>query len=86
MAYREIAKGTQSGFSEDKFFKLALGSGFFQGSEVETARGLVTGFLLSELAGESKYDDFTAADASAKGVESFTGEALAKRAGFEHNK
>ena len=85
VAYREIAKGTQSGFSEDKFFKLALGSGFFQGSAVETARGLVTGFLLSQLAGESKYDDFAAADASAKGVESFTGEALAQRAGFERD-
>ena len=85
VAYREIAKGTQSGFSEDKFFKLALGSGFFQGAAVETARGLVTGFLLSELAGESKYDAFAAADASAKGVESFTGEALAKRAGFERD-
>ncbi|MTD91722.1 MULTISPECIES: dienelactone hydrolase family protein [Corynebacterium] len=86
VAYREIAKGTQSGFSEDKFFKLALGSGFFQGSAVETARGLVTGFFLSTLAGESKYDGFADADASAKGVESFTGEDLAQRAGFEHSK
>ncbi|GAB6951895.1 alpha/beta hydrolase [Corynebacterium simulans] len=82
VAYRELAKGTQAGFTEDRLFKLAVGSGAFQSGPTETARALVTGFLLSTLAGESKYDGFAEADASAKGVKSIFGEELRKKAGI----
>ena len=62
--------------------KLAIGSGVFQAGATETARALVTGFLLSTLVGESKYDDFAEADATAKGVTSYFGEELAQKAGI----
>ncbi|MCG7234224.1 MULTISPECIES: dienelactone hydrolase family protein [unclassified Corynebacterium] len=81
VAYRAIDKGTQAGFSEDRFRKLAIGSGAFQSGPTEIARGLVTGFLLSTLAGESAYDGFADPEASAKKVESFIGDDLAERAG-----
>ncbi|MDO5031264.1 dienelactone hydrolase family protein [Corynebacterium sp.] len=85
VAYREIAKGTQSGFSEDTAFKLTLGSGLFQSSQVETARGLITGFLLATLNNESKYNGFAEPEATAKGVESFVGEELAEKASFRRD-
>ena len=74
-------KGTQQGFSEDFFFKLALGSGAFQASQAEVARGLMVGFLLHQLEGDKTYSDFSDPEAAAKGVESFFGDDLANRAG-----
>lgn len=82
VAYREIAKGTQQGFSEDTLFKLVSGIGGPQSKYIEIARGLVTGFLLHQLNQDKKYSAFSAADATAKKVESFSGEKLADRAGF----
>lgn len=81
VAYREVEKGTQQGFSEDFFFKLALGSGAFQASQAEVARGLMVGFLLHQLEGDKTYSDFSDPEAAAKGVESFFGDDLANRAG-----
>ncbi|APT93197.1 alpha/beta hydrolase [Corynebacterium phocae] len=79
--YREIDGGTQSGFSEDRWYKLLVGTDAFQGGATEIARGLVTGFLLSTLGKEDKYDDFAEVDATAKKVSSPTGEDLADKAG-----
>jgi len=81
VAYREITKGTQQGFSEDLFYKLAIGSGAFQASQAEIARGLMVGFLKHQLEGDKTYSDFSEPDASAKGIESFFGDNLADRAG-----
>ena len=80
-AYRAIDKGTQAGFTEDALFRFVIGSGLFQASQRETARGLVTGFLLHQLAGEDQYSAFSEADAEGKGVSSLVGEALAEEAG-----
>lgn len=81
VAYREVDKGTQQGFSEDFFYKLTIGSGAFQASQAEIARGLMVGFLLHQLEGDKTYSDFSEPDASAKGVESFFGDDLADKAG-----
>ena len=80
VAYREVEKGTQQGFSEDFLYKLTIGSGAFQASHSETARGLMVGFLLHQLEGDKTYSDFSEPDAEAKGVESFFGDKLAERA------
>ncbi|WP_459588197.1 poly(ethylene terephthalate) hydrolase family protein [Corynebacterium camporealensis] len=81
VAYREVDKGTQQGFTEDTLKKLAIGVGAFQGGPTETARGLLTGFLLHQLTSENKDDDFSAPDAEGKKFESLTGEDLAEAAG-----
>lgn len=85
VAYREIDKGTQAGFSEDTFHKLLLGTGALQAGAMETARGLVTGFLLHQLEGEKKYAAFSEPDAAGKGVKSLTGSDLYDRAGFSRD-
>ncbi|MDO5507943.1 MAG: dienelactone hydrolase family protein [Corynebacterium casei] len=79
--YREVEKGTQQGFSEDLLYKLVIGSGAFQASQAEIARGLMVGFLLHQLEGDKTYSDFSEPDAAAKGVESYFGDELAKKAG-----
>lgn len=76
MVYREIENGSQSGFTEDTFFKLALGLGRTESSAQETIRGLVTGFLLHQLGGERKYSGFSAVHATAKNVLSRSHEEL----------
>ena len=81
VVYREVEKGTQQGFSEDLLYKLVIGSGAFQASQAEIARGLMVGFLLHQLEGDKTYSDFSEPDAAAKGVESFFGDELAKKAG-----
>ncbi len=86
VAYRELEKGTQAGFSEDKVAKLLIGSGAFQAGPTETARALLTGFLLGTIGGEKKYEDFAAAEATAKGVKSYIGEELADKVGFRRDK
>lgn len=85
VAYREIERGSQGGFSEDKLFKLAFGGEMFQGRATETARGLVTGFLLHQLAGEKKYSGFSEPDATGKGFDSLTGEKLSDKAGVRRD-
>ncbi len=85
VAYRELAKGTQSGFSEDRFKKFALGAGAFEIGATETARALVTGYLLATLDNNKKYSDFLEADASGPGVSSLTGEELADKAGISRD-
>lgn len=81
VAFREIQNGNQQGFTEDTFFKLLVGFGLPQFSAQETARGLLTGFLLHNLANENEYSDFSEPLAEAKNVESFAGEDLAEHAG-----
>ncbi len=82
VAYRELENGNQQGFTEDSMFKMLVGLGRPQTAAQETARGLVTGFLLHQLAGEKKYSGFSAALAEAKKVSSYEGEDLAERAGI----
>lgn len=82
VCYRQIKLGTQPGFTEDRLLKLALGTGAFQSGPTETARGLLTGFLLHQLDGAKKYSDFSDPQAEAKGVESLWGDKLEQRAGF----
>ncbi|MBZ8176766.1 alpha/beta hydrolase [Corynebacterium poyangense] len=83
VAYREIAKANQLGFSEDSLLNLAIGNGKPQWSAQETARGLITGFLLHQLDQQNKYSGFSAALAEAKKVRSYVGEELAEKAGVE---
>ena len=83
VAYREIKGGNQAGFTEDNLLKMAIGLGIPQISGQETARGLLTGFLLHRLGGERKYSDFSEALATAKDVESFAGAELADKAGIK---
>lgn len=80
IAYRELENGNQQGFSEDLLFKVFLGLGRPQFAAQETARGLLTGFLLHQLAGERKYSGFSEPDATAKKVTSYWDEDLAERA------
>ncbi|MDY3127174.1 MAG: dienelactone hydrolase family protein [Corynebacterium sp.] len=81
VAYREVNKGTQQGFTEDRLYRIAMGSGAFQAGPREIARGLLTGFLLHRLDNEGKFSGFSAAVAEGKGFESFHGPDLADRAG-----
>lgn len=83
VAYREIKGGNQAGFTEDTVLKMAIGLGRPHIASQETARGLLTGFLLHQLADERKYSDFSEALATAKDVESFTGAELADKAGIK---
>lgn len=83
VAYREIKGGNQAGFTEDTLLKLTLGLGLPQFSAQETARGLLTGFLLHRLDKERKYSDFSEALATAKNVQSFTAAELADKAGVK---
>ncbi|HCG47448.1 dienelactone hydrolase family protein [Corynebacterium flavescens] len=82
VAYREVYKGNQQGFSEDTLFKLTVGAGFFQAGARDLARGLLTGFLLDQLASESKYDGFASPLAAGKGFSSYSGDALSRKAGL----
>lgn len=83
VAYRELAKGNQLGFTEDSFFNVLIGNGRPQWSAQEAARGLITGFLLHQLNQESTYSGFSAPMAEAKHVVSFEGKELADKAGVE---
>ena len=80
VAYRELKNGNQQGFSEDTLFKILVGLGRPQTSGQETARGLLTGFLLHQLGGERKYKAFSEPTAEAKKVTSYWGEELQKKA------
>lgn len=80
VCYRELEKGNQQGFSEDTMFKLLLGIGRPQTGPQETARGLLTGFLLHQLGSEKKYKSFSEPDATAKKVTSYWGEELQEKA------
>ena len=81
VCFRAIDKGSHAGFTEDRLRKLAIGTAAFQSGPTEIARGLVTGFLLATLNGDSTYDAFADPEASAKKVQSLVGEDLAERAG-----
>lgn len=85
VAYRELEKGTQQGFSEDTVRKLLVGASGPQTSAKETARGLITGFLLHQLAGEKKYSGFSDPEATAKKVESLSAEEIEEKA-YRHRK
>lgn len=86
VAYRELEHLQQQGFSEDTIFKLVSGIGRPQNAGQETARGLLTGFLLHQLAGENKYSGFSEPVAEAKKVTSYAGDELADKAGEENKK
>lgn len=81
-AYRTVKKGDQEGFSKDALGWRLLGLGKSDRKNQTTVRGLVTGFLLHQLAGEKKYAAFSDPEASGKNVESLTGDTLAKAAGL----
>lgn len=81
VAYREIDKGTQLGFSEDNLLRNVLGLGKSENRQTEMARGLVTGFLLHQLEDEGKYSAFSDPEATAKKLSSLTGDQLALEAG-----
>lgn len=83
VAFRQLQKGIQPGFAEDSLKQLAFGTGMFQTSARETARGLVTGFFLHQLEGEKKYEAFSDPFAEGKGVESLWGLKLAEEAGID---
>jgi dienelactone hydrolase len=80
VAYREIKGGNQAGFSEDTLRRIVIGQGIPQFSAQETARGLLTGFLLHQLDHERKYSGFSEALAHAKNVTSYAGTELADKA------
>ncbi|RNE48847.1 dienelactone hydrolase family protein [Corynebacterium alimapuense] len=81
VAYREMTKGSQLGFSEGAVLRMFLGIGRSQNAAQETARGLLTGFLLHQLDSQKKYAGFSAALAEGKHFESFTGSDLSAKAG-----
>lgn len=81
VAYREVDKGNQQGFTEDTMFKLLIGSARPQVGAREVARGLVTGFLLTTLNKESKLSAFAEPLAQGKGVTSLAGDDLDEAAG-----
>ncbi|WP_080793515.1 dienelactone hydrolase family protein [Corynebacterium pacaense] len=80
VCYRELDNLNQQGFSEDTVFKLMVGIGRPQTSGQETVRGLLTGFLLHQLAGNKKYSGFSDPDAVARKVHSYWGAELRERA------
>lgn len=80
--YHELTKGTQAGFTEDNLAKLAFGGGAFQSGATETARALLTGFLLATLNNDKKYEAFAEVDATAKGLITPTTAELAERTSF----
>ncbi|BAC17402.1 conserved hypothetical protein [Corynebacterium efficiens YS-314] len=80
VVYRELDNGNQQGFSEDTMFKLLVGVGRPQTAGQELARGLLTGFLLHQLAGERSYKAFSDPEAEAKKVTSYWGIDLEEKA------
>lgn len=82
VAYRTVKKGDQRGFSEDSLGWRLTGLGKSDRKNQTTVRGLITGFLLHQLAGEKKYAAFSDPEADGKNVESLTGDKLAKAAGL----
>ena len=82
VAYRRVDGGTQAGFPEDNFLKMVLGLGKSETAATETARGLVTGFLLHQLNEENKYSDFSEFAAMGKKVSALSREEIAEEAGF----
>ena len=82
VVYRVVKKGNQRSFAEDGLAKRLSGLGSPNRKVQTTVRGLLTGYLLHQLGGDKKLADFSAADASGKGVTSLAGEELAKRAGL----
>lgn len=79
IAYREVGGITQQGFAEDTMFKLLFGLGLPRTAGQERIRGLLTGFLLHQLADENKYSDFSEELAEAKKVSSLSRVELAER-------
>lgn len=68
VVYRSITNGSQHGFSEAVLLKAVTGLGWPEFSAQETARGLITGFLLHRLAGDKKYAPFSDLEVHAKHV------------------
>lgn len=79
VCYREIKGGNQHGFSEGMLSKAALGLGLPQYSQQDTARGLMTGFLLGALNEDKKYSGFLDPAATAKKITSYTREELQEK-------
>lgn len=77
--YRVVEDADHETLTEDTAMKFLTG-GDRSTSRRETLRGLLTGFLLHELAGEKKYSGFAERNAEAKGVYSLFGESLADTA------
>ena len=82
VVYRIPAKGSQASFSEDGIVKRILGLARPNGKVQATVRGLLVGYFLHQLDGQSKYSDFSEADATGAKVTSLHGDDLAERAGL----
>ncbi|WKD56914.1 Alpha/beta hydrolase family protein [Corynebacterium capitovis DSM 44611] len=82
VVYRVPKKGNQRSFSEDGFAQRFIGLSNSNRKVQNSIRGLLVGYFLHKLAGERSYSGYGEADASGKGVESFSGEKLVKRAGL----
>ncbi|MDO4686201.1 MAG: dienelactone hydrolase family protein [Corynebacterium sp.] len=74
VAYRKVTRASSNGFSESIMLKTIMGLGWPEFSAQETARGLMTGFLLHRVAGDKKYAAFSAPEVIAKHVENFSDE------------
>ncbi|WP_047260514.1 dienelactone hydrolase family protein [Corynebacterium uterequi] len=79
VVFREVDGMNQQGFTEDTLVKLTVGIGLPQTAGQERVRGLLTGFLLHQLAQDNSYANFSDPDASAKKVVSYTRDELAER-------
>lgn len=77
--YRVVEDGSHETLTEETLLKFLTG-GDRSATRREIVRGLLTGFLLHELAGEKKYSGFSERDAKAKNVYSLFGENLADSA------
>ncbi|MCK7642327.1 dienelactone hydrolase family protein [Corynebacterium sp. CCM 8835] len=81
VVYRVVDKGTQFGFPERIGTNLAIGVGLPRFSAQESARALLTGFLLHQLGHEKDYAAFSDPEADpGKGVTGYTAEELADEA------
>lgn len=82
VSYRAVKEAAQQDFSEDGLGWRLLGIGASSRSVQATTRGLLTGFMLHQLADEKKYAAFSDPEASGKGLDSLTGDDLAEAAGL----
>lgn len=80
VAYREIDRASHQTLTENTLFKRVTGLGGTNTAARERIRGVVTGFLLHQLADQKKYSGFSEADATGKKVHSYWGEELQERA------
>lgn len=84
--YREIDGAKQVGFPELSLARIVVGMGRPQTAAQELTRGLLTGFLLHRLDGQSKYSGFSDSTATAKKVTSLNATGVRLRLDETHLK